>query len=85
MIRDIMEMTVSLLRTREEEAVQERARGIAEERILDLLLPKAGDGHLRGDEEAGVPSVEIVTPATTANTREKLRSMLRKGKLDDRS
>ncbi len=83
MVRDLVEMTVNMLRVREQEAVQDKAGQIAEERILDLLLPKSGDqsGH-----ETGQGAVEIITPGreTPASTREKLRSMLRKGKLDDR-
>ena len=40
MVRDILELTVNMLRAREQEAVQEKAKQIAEERMLDLLLPK---------------------------------------------
>ncbi|MEZ4524656.1 MAG: ATP-dependent protease ATPase subunit HslU [Desulfobacterales bacterium] len=83
MIRDLVEMTVNMLRAREQEAVQDKAAQIAEERILDLLLPKSGEqpGH-----DGGPVSVEIVTPGpeTPSSTREKLRSMLRRGKLDER-
>ncbi len=85
MIRDIVELTVNDLKSREQEAVTDKARVIAEERILDLLLPKSGDIPSR-DDDAEPKSVEIVTPERTpsSSTREKLRKMLRKGKLDDR-
>jgi ATP-dependent HslUV protease ATP-binding subunit HslU len=83
-IRDLVEMTVNIFKSREYEAVQEKAKQNAEERILDLLLPKSGDQNA---PDEGSASVELVTsarePASTS-TREKLRSMLRKGKLDDR-
>ncbi|MFH2092725.1 MAG: AAA family ATPase, partial [Pseudomonadota bacterium] len=39
MIRDIVELTVNNLKARQNEKVQEKAGKIAEERILDLLLP----------------------------------------------
>ncbi len=85
MIRDIVELTVNDLKAREQEAVTDKARLIAEERILDLLLPKSGD-TVRHDDDTEPKSVEIVTPerATSSSTREKLRRMLRQGKLDDR-
>src|SRR5210317_1367690 len=41
MIRDLVELTVNNLRTRQQDAVQEKASTIAEERVLDLLLPPA--------------------------------------------
>ncbi len=39
MIRDIVELAVNNLKARQQEAVQEKAAKIAEERILDILLP----------------------------------------------
>ena len=39
MIRDIMELTVNRLKARQQDDVQEKAAKIAEERLLDLLLP----------------------------------------------
>ena len=39
MIRDIVELTVNNLRLRQQDAVQEKAARMAEERILDILLP----------------------------------------------
>ncbi len=85
MIRDLVELTVNNLKARQQDEVQEKALRIAEERILDILLPPtsqqtgiSGDnsievaGQLSGDEGQG------------AGTREKLRKMLRSGKLDKR-
>ena len=85
MIRDLVELTVSLLKSREQEEVKDKAVGIAEERILDLLLPKSGERPFRGDDGEG-GTVEVVTSERTqiSSTREKLRKMLRQGKLDDR-
>ena len=42
MIRDLVELTVNNCKINEQEAVKERAMQIAEERMLDLLLPKSG-------------------------------------------
>jgi ATP-dependent HslUV protease ATP-binding subunit HslU len=82
MIRDLVELTVNTLRGRQQEAVQEKAAIIAEERVLDLLLPppapSAGFDFGSGDNSAAQEE------KPSAGTREKLRTMLRKGKLDKR-
>ena len=80
MVRDLLELTVNVLRARGEEAVQEKAAHIAEERILDLLLPKHNASNM-GDIESELAKTEEDSPDST---REKFRVMLRKGKLDDR-
>jgi ATP-dependent HslUV protease ATP-binding subunit HslU len=81
MVRELLEMTITLDKARAHEAVQEKARMLAEERMLDLLLPKAGHAP-----EPGEPQIELVTAGTSEppSTREKLRSLLRQGKLDQR-
>ncbi len=88
MVRDLMELAVTRLRAREQEAVQEKACEIAEERLLDLLLPKPRTVQPAKQTENQEISLELVTdkPDQTSHTktREKLRSMLRKGKLDSR-
>ena len=82
MIRDLVELTVNLLRGRQQEAVQEKAGKIAEERILDLLLPPPAPsaGFDFGSDDDSASKEEN----PSAGTREKLRTMLRKGKLDQR-
>jgi ATP-dependent HslUV protease ATP-binding subunit HslU len=86
MVRDLVELTVGMLKSREQEAVKDKAVTVAEERILDLLLPKSGERPVRGGEDAEGGTVEVVTTERTqiSSTREKLRKMLRQGKLDDR-
>lgn len=84
MIRDLVELTVNRLKTLEQEAVRAKAAQIAEERMLDLLLPKSMP--TRNPEKPGEAAVVRLTEADSdgSSTREKLRSMLRKGKLDGR-
>ncbi|MFC1815070.1 ATP-dependent protease ATPase subunit HslU [Thermodesulfobacteriota bacterium] len=86
MIRDITELAVNMVKSKEQEAVKEKAWQIAEERMLDLLLPKPPVS--KSQQPAGAPglSAEVpITPVEDSNsTREKLRSMLRAGKLDNR-
>ena len=73
MVRDLTEMGVNMVKEEERSRVEVRARHVAQERMLDLLMPRE---HLpegqEGQEESG------------ARTRELLLSMLRNGKLDNR-
>jgi ATP-dependent HslUV protease ATP-binding subunit HslU len=87
MVRDLLEITITLGKAREQAAVQEKARQLAEDRMLDLLLPKAGPSPAsRPGGEAGEHQIELVSAgaAEAPSTREKLRSLLRQGKLDSR-
>jgi ATP-dependent HslUV protease ATP-binding subunit HslU len=74
-IRDLTELAVGMVKEEEKQKVEIRARELAEEKILDILLPPPQFGHTEADEADSVRS---------ANTREKLKKMLREGKLDDR-
>ncbi len=84
MIRDLLELTINLLKTREQEAIKPKAGAIAEERMLDLLLPPKP--RLQQGETAKETQLEVVTTGVdeSFSTREKLRGMLRAGKLDSR-
>src|SRR5438067_8775809 len=81
-IRDLTEIAVNMVREEEKEKVRVRARELAEERVLDLLLPPVRVERriqaVGGETERAAP-----TPDESA-TREKLRRMLREGKLEDR-
>jgi len=88
MIRDLLEITVNKVKSVEQEKVKEKAALIAEERILDILLPKQETQKTweeptpDGDK---VPTVDEKTDQEiSTSTREKLRGLLCKGKLDDR-
>ncbi len=77
MIRDLTELAVNMVRREEEERVWGKARELAEERVLDLLLPPSPPP----------PSFQVTSTEqadTRLRTRERLREMLREGKLDDR-
>ncbi len=80
MIRDLTELAVTMVKAEMTEAVAERAAQAAEERLLELLLPRA-----RARDAVGLGSLEAVSPeASYAATREKLREQLRAGRLDER-
>ena len=70
MIRDLAEIAIDMVREERLNEIGERAERNAEERLLDLLMPPAGE--------------TAETPESVERTREKLRERLRAGKLDDR-
>ncbi len=82
MVRDLVELTVNQLKLREQEDVRDKAKHIAEERMLDLLLPKSGVPQRPDDSGPYVPDPDAGDQASA--TREKLRRMLRAGRLDSR-
>jgi ATP-dependent HslUV protease ATP-binding subunit HslU len=79
MIRDLTELSVNMVKAEMTARVQERAEQLAEERLLELLLP-------RGTQEPfSSGSLEQITPdASRDTTKDKLRAQLRAGRLDDR-
>jgi ATP-dependent HslUV protease ATP-binding subunit HslU len=81
-IRDLTELAINMVREEEKEKVRVRAREVAEERLLDLLLPPARSER-RIQAVGGEPERAAASGEDSA-TREKLRRMLREGALDDR-
>ncbi len=86
MVRDLLELTVNTVKSKEQEAVKEKGWQIAEERMLDILLPKSGTQQTQKREDTKDVQFELVTQNgdESSSTREKLRGMLRNGKLDSR-
>ena len=81
MIRDLMEIAVGMVKQEEMENVREKAKEMAEDRVLDLLLP-VRRAEIRSPE--GVEAAAGESEAGHSDTREKLRQMLREGRLDAR-
>jgi ATP-dependent HslUV protease ATP-binding subunit HslU len=76
MVRDLIELSVNMVKQEAKERIRVKAREQAEERVLDLLLPPSpGRPGFTGESEPQTVS---------SSTREKMRRMLRDGKLDDR-
>jgi ATP-dependent HslUV protease ATP-binding subunit HslU len=76
-VRDLVEAGVQIVRSELEKEVHDEAQRRAEERILDLLLPVGHEGARAFTDRPG-------EQAKGSGTREKLRDLLRTGKLDDR-
>ena len=79
MVRDLTELSVNMVKGEMAAAVRDKAETAAEERLLDLLLPRrAGEAFVSNTLE------EVSHDASRDATREKLRAQLRAGKLDER-
>ena len=79
MIRDLVEISIELVREEKAEEIADKAEQNAEERVLDLLLPSA-----RSSEIDQIESSETAVAEAQNRTREKLRQQLREGRLDSR-
>lgn len=76
-IRDLTEIGINMVKNEMSEKVREKAAALAEERLLDLLLPP-----LRATPGFDQPADE--QDEQHKKTREKLRQQLREGRLEDR-
>ena len=73
-IRDLMDVSIKMIREDAMAKVRHRAEDAAEERVLDALLPPPSPGvGLTSDAEP-----------VANDTRQKFRKMLREGKLDEK-
>lgn len=79
MVRDLVELSVDMVREERLIEIREKARANAEERILDLLLPPVPPPPAR-TTTGDVP----IEPESISSTREKFRAQLRDGRLDKR-
>ena len=86
MIRDLTELAVNMAKKQEQEKVKVKARELAEEKMLDILLPKRRDESRELEEGDKEKVLEVVRADRLEpdSTREKLRRLLRGGKLDGR-
>lgn len=79
MVRDLTEIGVNMVRSEQTEAVQEKAERLAEDRILEQLIPPIKKNNRSGEEEN-----ENSEEYQNEKTREWFREKLRAGELDDR-
>ncbi|HEY7471303.1 MAG TPA: ATP-dependent protease ATPase subunit HslU [Gemmatimonadota bacterium] len=95
MIRDLMEISVNMVRQEWEDEVYDQAEEHVEDRLLDLLLPplksEEGGAAMRrylvdklGVAEAATEEPSAQAQAQRERSREKLRKLLAEGKLEDR-
>jgi ATP-dependent HslUV protease ATP-binding subunit HslU len=79
MIRDLVEISIDLVREEKAEEIADKAEQNAEERLLDLLLPTTRTTTIDQIDNSEAAMVEAQN-----RTREKLRQQLREGRLDAR-
>jgi ATP-dependent HslUV protease ATP-binding subunit HslU len=79
-IRDLMDISVQMVREEKNKTVQKKAQENATEKLLDLLLPPITNRPKPVGEMQEKDELEL----RHQRTREKLRAQLQKGQLDDR-
>ena len=85
-IRDLLELSIGMIKSEEQGSVRSKASELAEDRLLDILLPpkpvekKVTDMITNGN---GTTPVAEYAPEQDS-TRDKLRRLLREGRLDTR-
>ena len=86
MIRDLVELAVNMVKKEERHRVEKKAHEMAEEKLLDFLLPSMPAPTGKPQVAMGVDGAPAVSTTTqeTESTRERFRKMLRDGKLDNR-
>ena len=96
MVRDLADIAVNMVRTEKEDEVQELAEGRVEERLLELLLPSTDEqvppasGFVVStsgqavDQREGDGEDPQTVKERRSRTREKLRKLLRDGKLESK-
>ncbi len=78
MIRDLTDIAVSIVKKEKQAGIESKAQKMAEERLLDLLLPSSSQKRQSRSSE----DIEAINKSLVA--REKLRKQLHEGKLDNR-
>ncbi|MBI4654779.1 MAG: ATP-dependent protease ATPase subunit HslU [Nitrospirae bacterium] len=79
MVRDLTGLAVNMVKTEHMEKIHEKAQVLAEERLLDVLLPPP-----RVNRKLAADTTTEEEKARYSETREKLRSQFKEGKLDQR-
>jgi ATP-dependent HslUV protease ATP-binding subunit HslU len=86
MVRDLLDLAINMVKAEEQERVRAKAAEMAEDRLLDILLPQKPLEKRVTDmvpAEGEAPSAATYVPEKDT-TREKFRRLLRDGRLDER-
>src|SRR5579871_190877 len=78
-VRDLVEISIDMVREERLEEVEDKAEMNAEERLLDVLLPAPPQAPGHQDGQHALPGGD-----SYQRSREKLRQQFREGKLDER-
>ncbi len=80
-IRDLADIAIKLTREQEVKKVKHRAQDAAEERVLDILLPRPKSEQV---DDAWLDTATNEVSSADNSTRQKFRKKLREGLLDDK-
>jgi|TARA_B100000315_G_C14588223_1_gene594285 ATP-dependent HslUV protease ATP-binding subunit HslU len=81
MVRDLVELSKNMVKEEMEKDVREKARALAEEKLIDLLLPPPpGQSHPKD----ATPSTDPLGKQHYENTREKFAAYIKEGRFDER-
>ncbi|MCK9211375.1 MAG: ATP-dependent protease ATPase subunit HslU [Ignavibacteriaceae bacterium] len=84
MIRDLADVAVNMIKAEKTEEVKTKAEELANERILDLLIPPVKKPLENGDENKLEVTSSEEDPVMNQKTREWMRTKLHKGEIDNR-
>lgn len=84
MIRDLTELAVNMVRQEKTEEVHEKAETIAEEKILDLLIPPVKRPNQPSNTSVSTDVTDETEALQNEKTREWMRKKLQNGELDER-
>lgn len=84
MVRDLVEQSVSLVKTEQKEKVKEKAADIAQEIILDILIPPMRNPEAHWHKQEGEPVPTDADIEMNERTREKFRQKLINKEIEER-
>ena len=81
MVRDLVELSKNMVKEEMEKDVREKARALAEEKLIDLLLPPPPG---QSPPKDAAPSTDPLGKQHYDNTREKFAAYIKEGRFDER-
>lgn len=89
MLRDLIEVSIRMVKTKKIATVSPKAHERVDERLLDILIPPTSQKHpLSGfEKDSGEPSnvpIDRMEPQSMSATREKFLARLQAGELDEK-
>ncbi|GAB5408275.1 MAG: ATP-dependent protease ATPase subunit HslU [Balneolaceae bacterium] len=84
MIRDLTDLSVNMVKEEMQERVKEKAADLAEERILDILIPPVKKTGVGFSNDTNSKTEDPNDAELNERTRDRFREKLKNGDLDDR-
>lgn len=81
MIRDLTELGVNMIKSEKRVLVEQKAKNMAEERLIDLLIPPPPGS----EQQKELPDKQQEEPSSYQKTRDRFKKMFREGDLDERT